>query len=1261
MANPEEKKKPVRTWPRTLLRRSGAALAAVLAFLLILIVVLASVMGTESGRLWLLAKGLEMGGLTEGPLRIALEDARSPSLGEWYVERLTVSQEREPWVDIHQLHLQWQPRVLLQGRLLVDRLHAAQLDFYQQAGTEKDAPEAEREEGGLPALPGVAVEAFGVERLNILTPGLELPTYDVAGSVRLFWDALPLELGLTVDSLPHPDHAPMSLTLSSTAESQDQLRLKGTLQEGEGGLVAELLRLPPGSAIDAEFEALVKQEADDYALTLVRLEMPFMHHQLAAEGELAFDDENQSLLIDRFLLSTGEHQHRVQGRASKDALALQVELNQFPLDLLSPWVKAIEQGQVSAQVDITGAPTDPTVSGRLTGTAVHEGESVDLETAGSFNQQQLKFDQLALTLGVAELSARGTVDLQGTNSDVAFELYNLPASYLELAHVEVPDDVTGRLISAKGRLRGDLRNPSGSLTAKAEGSYREQPLTASVRAEGTRGRINIEAATLRTPDARASVSGLLDLQGDQSDLKLALRNLPVSLLELADVDVPPGLEARLNGSASVTGALTSPQARGELSAAGTYQDQAFSLEVAGSGDQQHVRLRQAEGRVGEASLAASGTVNFAQGHLDIQTTLSEAPLSLLELAQVEVPDGLSATLSGSAALTGPLRLPQVKSELRAEGVYEELPFQLIADGSFIDRRVELDLVQLTLDGTTALEASGYLHPDSYDLRLQANDLPTQTLSALGWDLVTGDFTGQLHLQGTPEAPSIEGQFAYSGTLTGLDLATGEKVTFELGWNTELTTEEDVLLVQSVFTRNQQTTGNFSLNAPLTEYLTHFQEGDPDAPLPIAFTAHGAVDLAIMSLVVDPDIHRVSGRAAVRMEGSGTVAEPDLTGVFEILNGRYQNTLTGTLLTDVQLLLRSRGSNITIEEATARDTGGGRLEASGTVNWLNPDSPSAVDIAVIADDVSLLNREDVDGEVSGKLTLTGSFEEMWLQGKLDVTPFAANIDAAVQSQVPEIEVTEVYGDPEEAIEESPLAASVGPTVHLDLTIEADQQAFLRGRGLEAELAGEIHLSGTLAEPHYEGEFTIVRGVFEVFGRKFTLDDGEVIFANNALYMLIPGEYEHEDYTIRAVLSGTVDDLSLKLSSVPDLPEDEILSLLIFGKSVQNVTPFQALRLAAAVRSLRSGGGGFDPIDSTREALGVDTLSVESATTESGTGVSVGVGKYLNDRVYLEVRRTPSEVQPWQGSVEIQLTPRLHLRSSTGGEGRTRADLLWKRDF
>ena len=193
---------------------------------------------------------------------------------------------------------------------------------------------------------------------------------------------------------------------------------------------------------------------------------------------------------------------------------------------------------------------------------------------------------------------------------------------------------------------------------------------------------------------------------------------------------------------------------------------------------------------------------------------------------------------------------------------------------------------------------------------------------------------------------------------------------------------------------------------------------------------------------------------------------------------------------------------------------------------------------------------------------------------------------------------------------------------------------------------------------------MRGVFKLFNKKFKLSQGEINFNNNALSVAVKGTYKKNGQRIDADLSGTQDNLTLSLSSVPPMAEDEILAFMVFGKSIQQITPFQAIQLAAAVQSLRGGANGsFDPIGSTRELLHIDTLSIDSTTTEDGgNGVNIGVGKYLNERVYLEVERTPNPSQPWRGNLEIELTPNINVESSTGGNtGIEGADLKWKKDY
>lgn len=238
----------------------------------------------------------------------------------------------------------------------------------------------------------------------------------------------------------------------------------------------------------------------------------------------------------------------------------------------------------------------------------------------------------------------------------------------------------------------------------------------------------------------------------------------------------------------------------------------------------------------------------------------------------------------------------------------------------------------------------------------------------------------------------------------------------------------------------------------------------------------------------------------------------------------------------------------------------------------------------------------------------------------------------------------------------------PVLSLDLTIRADQQAFIRYRGLEAELAGKIDLNGPVSNITYHGAFKTVRGHFDIFGKRFKLERGEVGFSNQVATILIIGVYSKKETEIRAEVTGIGDKFTLKLTSIPSLPEEEILAQLIFGKDRQQITALQAVQLASAVNTLKGGGGGFDPIGSTRDLLGVDTLTVDSEENEAGDkGVKVGAGKYLSENVYLELERSSDPTHPWQGNILIELTPSISLESTTGGAKGGSAELLWKRDY
>ena len=350
----------------------------------------------------------------------------------------------------------------------------------------------------------------------------------------------------------------------------------------------------------------------------------------------------------------------------------------------------------------------------------------------------------------------------------------------------------------------------------------------------------------------------------------------------------------------------------------------------------------------------------------------------------------------------------------------------------------------------------------------------------------------------------------------------------------------------------------------------------------------------------------------------------------------------------------------IIRASASDGDKGILSLEGRGQWQDSPADLEVDLVLRAADAHLLRRYDMDGTANGILTLTGDNRELFLSGTLNIIPFTLSLEALLQEDIPTLRISN-DNDQAHRQQVSREKWRMLPEINLNVELAADQQAFLRGPGLEAELQGKILIQGKYPDSIYRGNFRTVRGFVRILGKRFDLVGGEVRLEDEIFSLLIPGVYRGSDLEVRAELSGTLDELQLDLSSSPAYPEDEIISRLLFNKSSQDISPLQAVRLANAITMLRSGGKPlFDPLGQIQKVLTVDSLNVED--TESGEGVQLGVGKYIHEKVYVEVETGTGAGEPWQGNIQIELLPNLNLENSVNGEsGFGNIELQWKRDY
>jgi translocation and assembly module TamB len=132
-----------------------------------------------------------------------------------------------------------------------------------------------------------------------------------------------------------------------------------------------------------------------------------------------------------------------------------------------------------------------------------------------------------------------------------------------------------------------------------------------------------------------------------------------------------------------------------------------------------------------------------------------------------------------------------------------------------------------------------------------------------------------------------------------------------------------------------------------------------------------------------------------------------------------------------------------------------------------------------------------------------------------------------------------------------------------------------------------------------------------------------------------------------------------TSTPALPEDELLSRLLFGTSITNLSAPEALQLAAAVAALQGGGSGLNPINAVRRAAGLDRLRILPADPQTGQGTSIAAGKYVTRRLYAEIVTDGQGYSATQ--VEFQVTRWLSLLSSISTLGRQSANVRVSKDY
>ncbi|MDO1558556.1 translocation/assembly module TamB domain-containing protein [Brevundimonas sp. 2R-24] len=846
------------------------------------------------------------------------------------------------------------------------------------------------------------------------------------------------------------------------------------------------------------------------------------------------------------------------------------------------------------------------------------GETPRLRGQGVLSEGRLAISQSELTGQSGRLGARGFLGLGGRDTRLLLD-WDASGPF-GIGPIEVVGEASGQ-----GALTGTLNRPIIDLTANISRldagplPLTDADLTLRFRrgANGSDGRFVLTADSRYGP-ARAS-----------SDFRFGGGGVALNNLDVAAGGVVAQGDVALNGrtpsSADLTftarpGAfITSGQADGVIRLSGSRGDAQAMVDVRAT----DVRLAGSDTHIRRLSLQGQGTLERLP--FRVSADVRGATPVIFEGTGLYSRQGQAQ----SVALEGSGRIRDIAFRTRAPAVFA------LADGGRVVR------ANLEVGGGALI---GELRQDQQGAVLQA-DLSSVDLASLTPDL-RGRITGRVSLRGRGDdlSGSVTAQLQDARSRD-----TGPGVNVDA--NVEAILLNNRLEITATAANGGDARSELELSLPVRASAAPLRLAVArDAPIRGQVTLNGEIQ-PIWDLVLGGERSlsgQVNGRAAI----GGTLIAPELDGRLDLTQGRFRDAATGLTLTDVTASATFDRGSATLETFSAGDGDGGRATGSGRLGLREG---SASNLTLQLTSFKVIDNDLAEAQATGPITVTrGRDGRISLEGRLEVNRAEISADLPTPSGVVTLDVVEINrpGGDEEPRERP---RGRGFDMALDVTLRADDEIYLRGRGLDIEMSLNARVRGTLSDPILTGRANVIRGDYEFAGKRFIIDErGSVSLSTDPNNIRLDLRAVREDPTLTAEVrvSGTAARPIITLGSTPSLPQDEILAQVLFGRSASQLSALEAAQLASSVASL-AGGGGFDVLGNLREFAGLDRLSFGG----EASGMTIAGGKYLSDDVYFEIigGAEGAAVQvEWRARRNVAVVSRL------SGDGDNRLSIRWRRE-
>ncbi len=858
------------------------------------------------------------------------------------------------------------------------------------------------------------------------------------------------------------------------------------------------------------------------------------------------------------------------------------------------------------------------------------GDRAALQLAGTVTGTALNLGSLHFTGSAVSLTASGSAG--GPPGDAGSAAAPAPAapSVLHLNwDLNVSDlEKLSSTLTGTGHASGTLDGPTTALAAKAQ-------LNSSVGVRGSaRGSVS---AQLKVRGLPAAPAGTLEAQGSLDGAPLA-------------VDV--AMER------SAAGAVRVQVRRADWKSAHADGD----ITVAASGGQSHGQMRLQMHDLADLQRllglnlggSLAGTVMLRP---DREHTHAHFDLDAQDLALGEFKGNAQATGDGdtdAVALKLDVQLPNLRGAAASVSVAgsvnvgaheisvasvaanyrgQELRLLSPANVAFASG-VSIDQLKLGA-GPSVFELGGQIAP-ALDLRIALRQVKPSLINAFAPGLMqSGTLEGHAELQGSIVSPTGHVQLTATGMQLADDAALGlPPLDLEAGARLLGNTAD----IDAHLVAGSQSKVNVTGHAPLA--------ADGELDLKIG----GILDVGMINPLLEVRGQRAAGTLAIDATVGGSVGEPEIVGTVNLTKGSLRDYGRGVSITDIAAEVVGSHGTLQIKSFTG-SAAPGTMSMTGSVGVLQKGIP--VDLQIKAVNAQPIVSKLVTSNLNADLHVTGTARtRLDIAGTMHLNRTLIGIPNSLPPNVAVLDVRR-RGKTAATVPEKQLV------IGLDVAVQAPQQILVQGRGLDIEVGGDMHVSGTTDAPVVSGGFDLQRGNFSLASSRLNFTAGRVSFNGAGLKNKIDPTLDFtassalSDATVTLTISGYADAPQFEFTSNPVLGQDEIMARLLFGTNAAQLSGFQAAQIAAALASLSGVGGdsGLNPLVKIQKTLGLDRLTVGSGTANTATGTenagaSIEAGRYITKRVYVEAKQTTQGTSQLQADVDLTKHLKLQTRLGNG---------------